>query len=192
MSFELFVSFLVNFLLLILIYVFRKSLSVVHLFSISAFLLGMPFLRTLFGGEPWYARESVVVLSYFCVIIYSFSIVTFSFIVKDNSFYKTIFIVRNFFPSNKDLSVSILIFVILWFLRLYRAYKYGIFFSGSATEEAVASVPYWLSVSSSIFSLLGGGALVIVILSAVPDIPLLPVFRGYEGIGFRKLFGAIA
>ena len=28
--------------------------------------------------------------------------------------------------------------------------------------------------------------------SAVPDIPLLPVFRGYEGIGFRKLFGAIA
>ena len=27
---------------------------------------------------------------------------------------------------------------------------------------------------------------------AVPDIPLLPVFRGYEGIGFRKLFGAIA
>ena len=28
--------------------------------------------------------------------------------------------------------------------------------------------------------------------TAVPDIPLLPVFRGYEGIGFRKLFGAIA
>ena len=28
--------------------------------------------------------------------------------------------------------------------------------------------------------------------SAVPDIPLRPVFRGYEGIGFRKLFGAIA
>ena len=27
---------------------------------------------------------------------------------------------------------------------------------------------------------------------AVPDIPLGPVFRGYEGIGFRKLFGAIA
>ena len=30
------------------------------------------------------------------------------------------------------------------------------------------------------------------VVSAVPDIPLLPVFRGYEGIGFRKLFGAIA
>ena len=29
-------------------------------------------------------------------------------------------------------------------------------------------------------------------IAAVPDIPLLPVFRGYEGIGFRKLFGAIA
>ena len=29
-------------------------------------------------------------------------------------------------------------------------------------------------------------------ITAVPDIPLLPVFRGYEGIGFRKLFGAIA
>ena len=28
--------------------------------------------------------------------------------------------------------------------------------------------------------------------AAVPDIPLRPVFRGYEGIGFRKLFGAIA
>ena len=28
--------------------------------------------------------------------------------------------------------------------------------------------------------------------TAVPDIPLRPVFRGYEGIGFRKLFGAIA
>ena len=28
--------------------------------------------------------------------------------------------------------------------------------------------------------------------SAVPDIPLRPVIRGYEGIGFRKLFGAIA
>ena len=67
------------------------------------------------------------------------------------------------------MSVSILIFVILWFLRLYRAYKYGIFFSGSATEEAVASVPYWLSVSSSIFSLLGGGALVIVILSSIKN-----------------------
>ncbi len=28
--------------------------------------------------------------------------------------------------------------------------------------------------------------------TAVPDIPSRPVFRGYEGIGFRKLFGAIA
>jgi hypothetical protein len=27
---------------------------------------------------------------------------------------------------------------------------------------------------------------------AVPDIPSRPVFRGYEEIGFRKLFGAIA
>ena len=27
---------------------------------------------------------------------------------------------------------------------------------------------------------------------AVPDIPSRPVFRGYERIGFRKLFGAIA
>lgn len=27
---------------------------------------------------------------------------------------------------------------------------------------------------------------------AVPDISSRPFFRGYEGIGFRKLFGAIA
>ena len=37
-----------------------------------------------------------------------------------------------------------------------------------------------------------GGKMGIAVYAAVPDISSRPVFRGYEGIGLRKLFGAIA
>ena len=167
MSLELLLSSLLTTALMSMAYLCRRSFASVHLVSLGLFCTALPLLWVLFGVSPWPASDEALLFTYGGVALYAGSMFLGSLALGGRGLVRVTGWLRNMQPKGRSTRVSILIFLVLWTIRIYKGAAYGIVYSGSGTGTAVEALPYWLSTLESVVSLLGGGALVMLSISAV-------------------------
>ena len=149
-----------------LAYSARRSFAGAHLLALGAFCAGLPVLKASFGGESWPTGDEVLWYSYGAIGLYALFVFLGSYVLRDRALAQTARWLRTVNPSGRTVVVALFAILVLWALRLYKAASYGILFSGSGTEDAVRSLPYWLSTLASLTEFLGGGAMLALILAA--------------------------
>ena len=162
MSLEIVLSLLLTPTLLVAAYFCRQSFVSVHLAALGFLFVAFPLLRVVFGASLWPASDEVVAFTYAGVAAYAGTALVVSLAMREREALQFSRWVKSEGPSIRSLSLAVTVLVSLWVSRFYIGADYGMIFSGSANEEAVLELPYWLSTGASMIAMLGGGALIIV------------------------------
>jgi len=167
MNLELFLSALLTAGLMSVAYVRRRSLVSVHLVSLGLFCASLPLLRALVGASHWSVSDEALLFAYGSIAVYAGSVFLGSLALGGRSLVQVSDRLGNSRPTRRSIGVATFVLLVLWTTRIYKGAAYEIIFSGSGTEAAVLTLPYWLSSLESVVSLLGGGALIMLVVAAV-------------------------
>ncbi len=160
MTSEIWISLITFLILIVLYYVGRKSIASVFILSISIFVVGLPIVREAFQSSKHTRTDYDIIFT--CLSIISFSLGVLIVALR----YKTLgaFSKKHILMCIKDginhriLRLSYTVIILIWCARAYRAYSYGILFSGSGNENTIANQDYIFVIAISLLELLSLGA----------------------------------
>lgn len=166
MAFELLLSALVTVLCLVLAWSARRSFVSVHLLPLGLLCTALPLVRIVFGGSPWRASDETIAFAYGSIALYALCIWLGAKALRDKSLARFAAWIASVDRNELPTAQAVWVISALWLTRLYQAAEYGVLVSGSATEEAIRSMPYWLTSFNSILVLVGMGSTVVLALAA--------------------------
>lgn len=148
--------------LLPLLLLTRRSVAFVFLASLSTFVVSVPLFRWFFSATPPEFPGEILLPRMLAIFLFSAGIVIGS--VKARNLgaldYRWIGNCLARGVSRSHLRFCIFIFAVVWLLRFYRAASYGILFSGSGDELAIAGQSYFFVVLFSLAEMLALGSYV--------------------------------
>ena len=127
---------------------------------------------TFFGLGPWasffYAgklpdeHESILWKAYEGVALFMLGAVLMYKFMAMNSRTRTANTLWDTISAAQRISALpiLLVFIATWILRITVALNYGILFSGTQTEEHIREIPYYITVTQTLFELLSTGCLI--------------------------------
>lgn len=166
---ELIISAIASIALLSLSFVCRRKVVGIHLASLAVFFTGVPLLRALFGQTPTSSSSEIFLLTYLSAFLYGTSFTLITLLTGSPGLNKVKKILYSLNFNNKTIAITLAILITAWALRIFIAAKYGILFSGSGSEDAILSLPYWISIASPLVQLLVGGVVIIAAVATTRD-----------------------
>lgn len=142
------------------VFLVRKSLSSLLIGSVSLFVVGLPWVRLMFSGGELVSQNSGMTYAYAMFAFFILGALAVAMKLKGYGSFSGNSIEWIRFENNGDLLIkySVAVLSVAWGLRIYRATVYGILFSGSGNEDAIAGVDYLFVVVYSLVTMLSMGA----------------------------------
>jgi hypothetical protein len=141
---ELFYSSCALIVLLPMLIYRRRSISFVLLAAVAIFVVALPWIRWNFAAGSSMRTEDQIVFTYVALLLFCFGAAAIPATSRTLGPINRRWIINslNGGITNRRFQMLFFVFVVAWALRIYRVVKYGIMFSGSADEMAVATQDY--------------------------------------------------
>ena len=116
-------------------------------------MVALPWVRWIFAGQLSGEKIDILFWKYMAILAFATGVTIVGFALRFRSMGaldpKWLLYKKNQFHNQLLTRIMMLLVLVAWFLRLYRAATYGIFFSGTATESAIWSQSYIFSFLTS-------------------------------------------
>jgi len=164
MNINLVYSLVVFILLVPLAWVLRRSILIVSVLAISIFVVALPWIRWVLAGYLPDISKGGYFEQYSGLYLFSIGVFLVG-VISPKLGYLRPRIIRQI-KENKVASIywktSLLILVIVWIVRIFRASQYGILFSGTGDEQNIAHQSYIFVIFFSLMQVLGLGSIIYV------------------------------